>query len=133
MNTSKESVLIIVGQDDLRNLYEVVAEHGGFEPIGAGNGLQGVELFKENPNTSLVVVEQDLSDISGAVVAERIRQVSGRADFPQIIGIEGIGEPFQERQMRDAGVNSFVRKWPTPGQLINDLTQASAKIKESRV
>ncbi len=133
MRTETPNVLIIVGPADLRELYTGVAEQGGYKAIGQENGTSGLAYFKENPDTQIILVEHDLPDITGDIVAQRMREISGNPNLPQILMVAGSGSMIDRQTATQRGVNELIDKWPIPSKLIRELAEADQRLQQSMV
>jgi len=69
-------VLIIDDDHKLCKTLAIILKLGGFTPIVAGNGAEGLALLRENP-IDVVLIDLGLPDISGATILTRVR-----TDYP---------------------------------------------------
>ncbi len=86
---SRSKVLIVDDDPGIRNLYQAFLEKFGFMPIITGTPGEGFVLFEANRDTHLVILDRDLPEMRGEIVAQRIREISGKTDDPYILMITG--------------------------------------------
>jgi DNA-binding NtrC family response regulator len=72
----KPYILIIDDDLDTCEALSVFLKLGGFVPIAAGNGAEGLALLRENP-VDVVLIDLSLPDISGVTLLAKIR-----SDYP---------------------------------------------------
>jgi CheY-like chemotaxis protein len=59
------SVLVVEDDDDLRDVVGVTLERHGFQPIGARDGQEALELLAQGPLPSLILLDLMMPRMSG--------------------------------------------------------------------
>lgn len=80
MKSVKEPIKIIIIDDepDIQYTIKEICLHGGWEPVIANSGMQGVELCRRtSPN--LVIVDYHMPDWDGLTTVKKIRQIDNIA------------------------------------------------------
>lgn len=103
----------------------------GYKALAATSGREALQLFDENRDqTSLVILDQSMPDISGAELAAQLRSM--RPSLP-IIMFSGYGEEDMRRATRHLGISAFMPKPVTGDQLAVTVRRAldTAREKEN--
>jgi len=112
-----ETILIIEDEELLRELLQHLLISKGYKVISAKDGLQGVEIYKENyKNISLVISDLGLPKLSGEDVFKQIKQFRPEA---KVILASGFIEPELKSQLMESGVKDFIQKPYTPNEVLN--------------
>ena len=109
----EETILVI---DDEEKILEVICsylENAGYTVVSALNGTDGLELFKEE-SPSLVILDLMLPDISGEDICRQIRQTSS---VPVIMLTAKVDEEEKLTGFR-AGTDDYVTKPFSPRELM---------------
>jgi two-component system cell cycle sensor histidine kinase/response regulator CckA len=102
-----ETILIIEDEELLRELLQHLLISKGYKVISAKDGLQGVEIYKENyKNISLVISDLGLPKLSGEDVFKQIKQFRPEA---KVILASGFIEPELKSQLMESGVKILYR------------------------
>ncbi len=107
---------IIVADDEalIRRLVSDFLTKANFSVIEAENGREAVELFKENPDTALMIVDIMMPEIDGWEVCRIIRKTSG----VPIIMLTARSEEFDQLVGFEAGADEYVTKPFSPAVLV---------------
>ena len=71
---------------DLREALEEVLRDAGYTVLGAGNGLQALEVLRKEPVTpSLVLLDMMMPVMDGATFGRQMRQVEAWSDIPVLV------------------------------------------------
>jgi two-component system chemotaxis response regulator CheY len=110
----------------MRNIWKkVIANLDGSEVVEAGDGLEGLEAFKNNQPFDMMLVDWNMPNMNGLEMIGKIREqdkatpiimVTTEAEKPRII--EAI----------KAGVNDYVVKPFTPDALLDKINSTMAKV-----
>ncbi|MCG8570480.1 MAG: response regulator transcription factor [Spirochaetes bacterium] len=126
--TSQLTILIIDDELEILQLISKYILKEGFDVLTATNGLQGVELFKKN-DVSLLILDLMLPDLDGLEICRRVRENSHipiimltakDSNMDKIIGL-GIGaddyltKPFDIQELI-ARTKAQLRRYYTFGQ-----------------
>lgn len=105
---NKPKVLIVENHDDTREKLRLVLEKKGCLVVGAGNGLEGVELArKEQPD--LILMAGGLPLLGGLAATRRIRE-DALLRGVLIIALNSWGNPSYHAAALDAGCNDCLAK-----------------------
>ena len=107
---------IIVADDEalIRRLVSDFLTRSDFSVIEAENGMEAVELYKENPDTALMIVDIMMPEIDGWEVCRIIRKTS---NVP-IILLTARSEEFDQLVGFEAGADEDVTKPFSPAVLV---------------
>ena len=86
----------------------------GFEPLLAEDGETAMQLFAENPDTALLILDIMMPGIDGWEVCRRIRE---RSSVP-IIMLTARSQEYDQLTAFDAGVDDYVTKPCSPSVLM---------------
>ncbi len=102
------SVRILLADDDelLRNLVKEVFEEEGFSVFVAADGEEALDIFWENPDISLAILDIMMPKMDGIQVLEEIRE---RTDVP-VLMLTALGDSANELKCLRTGANDFVSK-----------------------
>ncbi|HNX25417.1 MAG TPA: response regulator [Spirochaetota bacterium] len=115
-------ILFIDDEAIIRNIAHAQLIHMGYDVILAGDGEEGVELFKkEIDRISLVIIDLVMPKISGQ---ETLRRILAIAPSTKIILVSGFNYYEKDNQLIDLGAAGFIQK---PFQ-ISELSRLIAKI-----
>ena len=109
----KPIALIIEGDFDIKEFYEITLVYfsAPFRLVVEDSPVKGLDYYKEKKDeVDLIVLGKELTGKPADDVAEEIRQISGRADYPYILRLIG-GEYLSSensRFMRERGVNEII-------------------------
>ncbi len=107
---------IIVADDEelIRRLVGDFLLSEGFEPLLAEDGETAMQLFAENPDTALLILDIMMPGIDGWEVCRRIRE---RSSVP-IIMLTARSQEYDQLTAFDAGVDDYVTKPCSPSVLM---------------
>ena len=117
--------LLVDDSKTMRNIWKkVIANIDGSEVVEAGDGLEGLEAFKNNQPFDMMLVDWNMPNMNGLEMIGKIREqdkttpiimVTTEAEKPRII--EAI----------KAGVNDYVVKPFTPDALLEKINATREK------
>ncbi len=110
---------IIVADDEakIRRLVCDLLKKDGYDPIEADDGDVALELFKENPDTLLMVVDIMMPNMDGWALCREIRKISG----VPIILLTARSQDFDELMGFEAGADDYVTKPFSPAVLLKRI------------
>jgi CheY-like chemotaxis protein len=82
--TDKQKVMIIEDDPDMIELLSLILNRGGYEPIAALGGRQGLHLLEESP-VDLILLDLMMDDLSGWTVLEVIKADEHLRSIPVLI------------------------------------------------
>ncbi|MFH1139513.1 MAG: response regulator, partial [Pseudomonadota bacterium] len=113
-------ILVVEDEAEIRQLLIELVENAGHSAFGAGNGLLGWNLLKDNADVTLVITDIRMPEHDGRELIAKIRADSGLADLPVII-ISGAVGPKEISDLLSMGATAFLPKPIGPGELENYL------------
>lgn len=107
---------IIVADDEarIRRLVCDFLKKEGYEPIEADDGDVALEIFRENPDTALLIVDIMMPNMDGWALCREIRKTSG----VPIIMLTARSQEFDELMGFEAGADDYVTKPFSPAVLM---------------
>lgn len=105
INPPKKHVLIVSNKEDCHSLLKQALDKN-FSLIKAENEKIAYELLKKNKNIEVVIADVEMS------VMDLIREIRKNNKYNKtvILGYTQFGNPEQEEELLDIGVNDFVYK-----------------------
>lgn len=118
----KEKQTILIAEDDEINFYyfKTLLTHNRVEILHAEDGIEAVELCKENPEIELVLMDLKMVDMDGFEATRQIK--SFRPELP-VIAITAYSETEDKRKALLAGCDEFLTKPVKKEFLINKLEE----------
>ena len=107
---------IIVADDEarIRRLVCDFLKKEGYEPVEADDGDVALEIFRENPDTALLIVDIMMPNMDGWALCREIRKTSG----VPIIMLTARSQEFDELMGFEAGADDYVTKPFSPAVLM---------------
>ncbi|MGN0570737.1 MAG: response regulator transcription factor [Candidatus Fimenecus sp.] len=107
---------ILVADDEqlIRQLVCDFLENAGYETLAASDGDAALELFRENPDTALLILDIMMPGLDGWAVTREIRKQS---DVP-ILLLSARGQEFDQLTGFEAGADEYVTKPFSPVVLV---------------
>lgn len=120
---------IIVADDEklIRRLVCDFFTKAGYQTLNAESGDKAIELFKSNPDTSLMIVDIMMPEVDGWQVCREIRKTSR----VPIILLTARSEEFDQLTGFEAGADEYVTKPFSPAVLVK-RAEALIKLSEGR-
>lgn len=105
----KEKQTILIAEDDEINFYylKTLLTHNRVEILHAEDGIEAIELCKENPEIELVLMDLKMVDMDGFEATRQIK--SFRPELP-VIAITAYSETEDKRKALLAGCDEFLTK-----------------------
>ncbi len=101
-----KKILVADDEELIRNLVCDFLHKEGYEPLSACDGEQALEIFKDNPDISLVILDIMMPNIDGWQVCRTIRETS---NVP-VIMLTARNQEFDELTGFEAGADDYVVK-----------------------
>lgn len=122
MNSYK--ILVIEDEKNICNFMKMILETGGYQPLFAGNGKNGLLMFYSH-HPDIVILDLGLPDMDGMEVIEEIRKQS---ETPVIVLSARTGEQDKIEAL-DLGANDYITKPFGTGEL---LARVRASLRTNR-
>jgi CheY-like chemotaxis protein len=84
MPKQKQRVMIIEDDADMIELLSLVLRRGGYEPVAALGGCEGLRILQDTP-ADLILLDLMMDDISGWTLLQTIKRDSNLRDIPVLI------------------------------------------------
>jgi len=102
------TILMIEDDGNFARLVDKIMKPLGHSVIHAGTAMVGLQLA-ENETFELVLLDMDLPDLDGKVVATTLRARTGMSKVP-IIAVTAQSDPVARRLALAFGCNGFISK-----------------------
>ena len=123
------SVLHVEDNEAVKKLVEDVLTAEGMHVDSCVSGTTGLELLKRHTQYDLLIVDNELPELSGLELVLRVRSMAHRRNIP-IIMLSG---DECEKEAWRAGVDDFLRKTDAVNELFSRITRVLQKrIEKSR-
>ncbi len=109
-----KKILVADDEELIMNLVCDFLRRDGYEPLPAADGEEALELFKENPDIALVILDIMMPKIDGWEVCRTIRKTS---NVP-VIMLTARSQEFDELTGFEAGADDYVTKPCSPSVLM---------------
>lgn len=110
-NDFPEGKKVLVVDDDMRNIFALTAalEGRGVEVVFAENGIQALEVLKENRDVNLILMDIMMPELDGYQTIERIRRIPEFSKLP-IIAITAKAMKGDRQKCIDSGASDYICK-----------------------
>jgi DNA-binding response OmpR family regulator len=106
--TSSRGVLIVEDDQELRSLFAVLLEMENFLVFQAENGMQGLQLLRDNSDTIvLLITDLGLPKIGGVDLISQARTLRPGL---KILGASGMSGTHVRELVMQAGADDFISK-----------------------
>lgn len=117
MNNHK--LILIEDEVFIHDLYKKMLEKAGYIVLGAFDGEEGVKLVRNNPDTSLVLLDVMLPKMHGIDVL-RLLKSSDDTKAVQIVLLSNLGDESIIQEAISLGARDYLKKVNvTPRDLVN--------------
>ena len=110
----KIKILVVDDESRMRKLVKDFLEREGFEVLEAGDGMEAMEIFYEEKEIALIILDVMMSKMDGWQVCREVRQSS---KVP-IIMLTARSEERDELQGFDLGIDEYISKPFSPKILV---------------
>jgi len=119
-NNGKQTILIAEDNDNNFFYLDLILKNEFTEIIHAWNGIEAVDLCRNHPEVSLVLMDLKMPEMNGFEATEQIRQF--RDDVP-IIAITAYSGNEDKQMAHEAGCDDFITKPINKQFLLEKLTE----------
>lgn len=109
-----KKILVADDEELIMNLVCDFLRREGYEPLSASDGEEALEVFRENPDIALVILDIMMPKIDGWEVCRTIRQTSS----VPVIMLTARSQEFDELTGFEAGADDYVTKPCSPSVLM---------------
>lgn len=120
--------MILCIEDNAQNMRLVrkMLKAGGYEMIGAEDGLTGIEMAKEH-KPDIILVDINLPDIDGTEVTKRLKADPEYAHIP-IVALTANAMYGDKERFLDAGCDGYLSKPVSRRELIAAVEEYLVKV-----
>jgi PAS domain S-box-containing protein len=117
---SKVAPVILVAEDNDSNssFYKIILERASFKFLQATNGAEAVEMCRQHPEISIVLMDIKMPLMDGLEATRKIREF--RQTLP-IISVSALATPVDKEKALEAGCNEYLTKPVNIGPLLNTI------------
>ena len=119
-NNGKQTILIAEDNDNNFFYLDLILKNEFTEIIHAWNGIEAVDLCRNHPEVSLILMDLKMPEMNGFEATEQIRQF--RDDVP-IIAITAYSGNEDKQMAHEAGCDDFITKPINKQFLLEKLTE----------
>jgi PAS domain S-box-containing protein len=123
IKTNVKNPLILVAEDDETNFFYLSALlkfETDADVIHASNGQEAIDMFKENPDISMILMDIKMPEIDGLEATRQIKQI--RKDIP-IIAITAYSMSGDKERVLAAGCDGYISKPINKVNLFNKMEE----------
>jgi CheY-like chemotaxis protein len=115
-----EGAKVLVVDDDVRNIYAVttVLEGQGMKVVFAENGRDGIEVLKNTPEVSLVLMDVMMPEMDGYETMRQIRRLPEYRMLP-ILALTAKAMKGDREKCLEAGASDYITKPVDPDRLLS--------------
>ncbi len=102
---------VLLVDDDIRNIFALtsVLEEQGMIVMNAENGLNGIEMLKNNPQTDLILMDMMMPGLDGYDTIRAMRGLERFRGVP-IIGVSAKAMKGDREKCIEAGASDYISK-----------------------
>jgi len=104
---NRSKILAIDDDENVLDVLRMMLEHDGYNVITAQGGIKGVEVFTQEDDFSLVIIDLTMPDLSGTETLKRILKINPSQKVMIASGFDG-NESVNEAM--ELGANYFLEK-----------------------
>ncbi|MBN2411078.1 response regulator [candidate division KSB1 bacterium] len=117
-----KKVLIVDDNATNRHILTLVTKYWGLESHETDSPLQALDLFKQNVNFDLVILDYQMPEMDGITLAEQIRKYKSPDVLP-IIMLTFVGFKEDEKRIKAIQFASYINKPAKQSRLYNIFVQ----------
>jgi CheY-like chemotaxis protein len=111
---------VLLIDDDIRNIFALtsVLEQQGMIVMNAENGLDGIEMLKNNPEIDIILMDMMMPELDGYDTIRIVRGVERFKEVP-IIGVSAKAMKGDREKCIEAGASDYISKPVNVDQLLS--------------
>ena len=124
MNEGKKNILVTDDSASIRSFIRGLLEEANYDVVEAGDGEEGIEVYKKTSNVDLIITDIYMPNKSGLELAVELKKM--KKDLKIIVLTDGGKNNFSnELGVCEAlGATYFMKKDLIKGELINLVDKA---------
>ncbi len=119
MSDARLKILIVEDDEISRRFLEMIFRRSGEDLFFAETGRQAIEVFCDNPEIDLILLDARMPDISGYEVVQRIRMFNKEVVIMQTANVY----PDAKEEAIALGCDDFIAKPVNPDRLRTKISQ----------
>jgi two-component system, OmpR family, response regulator VicR len=122
----KKSILCIEDEPEMIDLIRLILSRKGFEVLGAGSGVEGLELIR-NKLPDLVLLDLMMPDMDGWEVYQQMKASEKTRDIPVIVVTAKAQSIDKVLGLHIAKVDDYIAKPFSPQELMASVEKVLSK------
>jgi len=122
LKKKRETQTILIAEDDETNFFylSILLKSDSINLLHAVNGMEALELYKNHPETTIVLMDLKMPDMDGFEATRRIKEL--RPQIP-VIAVSAYSRNEDQQKAFDAGCDGFITKPIKKELLLEKLEQ----------
>lgn len=121
----KIKILVVDDESRMRKLIKDFLEREGYEVLEAGDGMQALDVFYENKDVSLIILDVMMPHLDGWEVCKEVR----RSSTVPIVMLTARSEERDELKGFELGVDEYISKPFSPKILVARVNALLKRVK----
>ncbi len=117
----KGRVLVVDDEESIREIAKRVLTRSGFEVVTASSGDEAVELFREDPDFDVVLLDLTMPGMSSAECMRKLREIKPEI---RVVVASGYADGETVTEVMRAGADRFIQKPFHPLKLVAELKKS---------
>ena len=111
-------ILLVDDDEDVRHMLHELLLREGYGVTVVDDGQQALDVLKDDPDFSLMILDLGMPELDGRLVLEQVRGWVDTAALPVLVWTGSGHEDKDERALLEAGADDYVRKDVPPDRLM---------------
>ncbi|MCA1759100.1 MAG: response regulator [Bacteroidales bacterium] len=107
IHTEEKTILIVEDDETSTILLQVFLSHGNYKLLYAVNGKMAVQMFRENPNIDLILMDLKMPVMDGYIATRQIREMN--TNIP-ILAQSAYAMSGDTEKALEAGCDDYITK-----------------------
>ncbi len=104
-----KQVLVVDDSAAIRQSITYVLKQGGYEPVEASDGLEGLSALEGMPSCDLIITDINMPNMDGIAFIKKVREIEARKELPiLVLTTESQGSKMNEG--KEAGATGWIVK-----------------------
>lgn len=105
----KRTVMVVDDSEMFRKMQQQFLRANHFKVLEAKDGQEGLDIFRQRPDISMVIIDMEMPRMNGLELVTEIRKTHGK-DRVAIIGVSALDENEISVAFLKQGANDFLKK-----------------------
>ncbi|HMO53776.1 MAG TPA: response regulator, partial [Tepidiformaceae bacterium] len=120
---TQHTVLVVDDDETVRSVTRRMLEHAGYTVLQAGDGIQALDAYRENPGIDLVLLDMTMPHMDGEETFRELRRLS--SDI-RVVLTSGYNEQDATERFVGKGLAGFIQKPYRPAELLAKVAEVLA-------